>query len=200
MISKRKIKSFISFNWYWYLLILFVSAFVFYSLFDVINSPSYEQTISIFIGVDNLKKEKMSENLSNEYKNDNIKKISIDYSSPANYNFAIIFNTRGLVNTDIIIMPNSYLENINYSSYFAILTENITSNYLKDDIDYITSNQKIYGFNITNFMNNYCTVEENYYLFLNKKSNKIGSLSEKDGTTEVLDLLKCFLKEESSND
>lgn len=185
MFSKRKIKAFISFNWYWFLAIFFVVSVGFYYLFDVIKNPSYDERINVFIATNHIDSNKMEKDLYVGYGDTKIKEISIDFSNPEDNYFNMVFNTSGLVNTDILILPESLLEHSQYSQYFCSIDQDVIKEYTTQDIEYIAANNKNFGINVTDFINNY--IEENevdYYLFFNKKSNKLGLLSQENSIND----------------
>lgn len=178
MISKRKIKAFISFNWYWFLIFAFLSFFVFYSIYDLKNQVKYDEKICVFIEADFVNKEELSKEMYYFVDQKVIKEVSIDFSSPTSMHYSLIFNTRGLVNTDIVIITKDYLQEMYYSKYFAKIDEKFMEEYTYKQIEYCKDEKNdIYGINITNKMAKYVNSESEYYLFFNKKSNKIGSLS-----------------------
>ena len=90
MFSKRKIKAFISFNWYWFLAIFFVVSVGFYYLFDVIKNPSYDERINVFIATNHIDSNKMEKDLYVGYEDTKIKEVSVDYSDPNDNYFNII--------------------------------------------------------------------------------------------------------------
>ena len=129
MLSKRKIKAFLSFNWF-FILLIYIGSFVgFYYLFDALKTPQYNEKINIFIGINHLDSKNMEKDLYNNVKGKSIKAVDVDYSNPNDSYYSIIFNTRGLVNTDILILPESSIENSNYSTYFIELKDNIITKY-----------------------------------------------------------------------
>ena len=195
MLSKRKIKAFLSFNWFFILLIYICSFVGFYYLFDVLKTPQYNENINIFIGINHLDSKNMEKDLYNDVKDKSIKAVDVDYSNPNDSYYSIVFNTRGLVNTDILILPESSIGNSNYSTYFIELKDNIITKYVNKSISYTSYNNTNFGINATSFINKYNNDNTNeYYLFFNKKSNKIGELSTNDSLNDsALSLLSSII-------
>lgn len=198
MFSKRKIKAFISFNWYWFLVIFFVVSVAFYYLFDVIKNPSYNERINVFIAINYVDSNKMEKDLYEGYDDTQIKEISIDYSDPNDNYFNMVYQTRGLVNTDILILPISLLKDTMYSQYFSAIDDNIIKQYTDNNINFVNSENVNYGINVTNFIASYTNeINDEYYMFFNKKSNKIGALSKDTSNNDyALKLISNILRKE----
>ena len=187
----KRLRTFISFNWQWYLVILAFVSFVFYYAFEVIRTPSYDERIAIFIAADYVDVNKLDDVLYAGYEDTKIKEVFIDYSEPSGSDFSIIFNTRGTVNTDILILPKDMIRSENYSAYFAGFT------YENDTADVLNYNGLIYGINVTDYLSSYVETDDELYLFFNKKSNKIGSLntnSKNDYALQILEKLNPEVK------
>ena len=198
MFSKRKIKAFISFNWYWFLVIFFVVSVAFYYLFDVIKNPSYDERINMFIAINYVDSNKMEKDLYEGFDDTQIKEISVDYSDPNDNYFNMVYQTRGLVNTDILILPVSLLKDTMYSQYFSAIDDNIIKQYTEKTVSYASYENVNYGIDVTTFIAAYNNeINEDYYMFFNKKSNKIGALSEKESDNDyALKLISNILRKE----
>ena len=97
----------------------------------------------------------------------------------------MVFNTRGLVNTDILILPESLLEHSQYSQYFCSIDQDVIKEYTSNNLEYITYDNSLFGINVTDFIKNYIEKNEvDYYLFFNKKSNKLGLLSQENSIND----------------
>lgn len=178
MISKRKFKAFITFNWYWFLIFAFISVFVFYSVFDLKKQTSYDEKICVFIESKHVEKQLLADEMYYFVDQELIKEVSIDYSDPTSMHYSLVFNTRGLVNTDILIISKDYLPNTYYQKYFAKLDVDFMKDYTYKDITYCMDDKDdIYGIDVTSKVCKYLNEKNSYYLFFNKSSNKIGSLS-----------------------
>lgn len=193
MISKRKFKAFITFNWYIFLIFAFISIFVFYSIFDVKNQTKYEEKICVFIENKNVDKNQLSTDMYTYLDNEITKEVSIDYSDPTSNNYSLVFNTRGVVNTDIIILSSDYLQSSYYSRYFAILDTNYLESIINQEVEYIKDSTNNYGINVTNKIEKYMKVETNYYLFFNKNSTKIGKLNSESINEEAIKAIKALV-------
>lgn len=168
--NSRKFKAFIAFNWHWYLVIVLLMVFVFYYLFTSLMAPAYNEKLVIFIGHNYVDEKKMSADLYKGFENTDILVLEIDYSNPKDKDYGVIFNTRGMVNTDLIIISDDYIQEGKYHTYFA----EINTDDLRFEAAYFYDNDKVYGIDVTEVMKKYCDLgDEKYYLFLNKSSEKI---------------------------
>ncbi len=188
--KSRRFRAFLSFNIHWYILIFVFVVFVFYYLFMTLNTPSYDEKIVIFIGAKYVDL-KIEDDLYEGYEDTLIKEVFVDYSDPSDSNFSIVFSTRATVNTDILILPYDYMKEESYSTFFAEINEEL----LAFDNELISdSNGNVYGINVTDFLSEYTEISGDFYLFFNKKSNKISSLNGISNNDYALDILKNILE------
>lgn len=170
----RRFKAFLSFNFHWYILIFIGVVFVFYYLFLALRTPTYDEKIVIFIATEYVDCDKLESDLYSPFEDSTIKEVFVDYSNPSDSNFSIVFSTRGTVNTDILILPKDYINNQSYSTFFA----EIKLDYIDGNNEFVMdSDGVIYGINVTDFITGYTDNKGEFYLFFNKKSNKIGDLN-----------------------
>ena len=179
MHSSRRFKAFLGFNWQWYLVILASVIFVFYYVFVTLRTPSYDEKVQVFMAVENIDAERLGEELYVGFDGTKIQEVFIDFSSPNVDDFSLIFNTRGTVNTDIIIMSDTYINQGDYSRFFVGYTHQQLSEYIQGDFDCLyDSDGLIYGVRINDYLKDYVKKEDDLYLYFNKKSEKIGKLGD----------------------
>ena len=129
--------------------------------------------------IENIDTERLGEELYKGFDNTKIKEVFIDFSSPNGDDFSLIFNTRGTVNTDIIIMSDTYINQGDYSRFFVGYTHQQISEYIQGYFDYLyDSDGLIYGVRINDYLKDYVKTEDDLYLYFNKKSEKIGKLGD----------------------
>ena len=186
----RKFKAFLSFNWHWYLIILLSTILAFYYVFLALRTPGYDEQIQVFIAAKNVEKQSLEESLYIGFEETKIKGIFIDNSDPYGSEFSIIFNTRGTVNTDIIIMDDKYINSGDYDIFFTGFTLDEITNYISGDEELLyDTNGLIYGICVNRYLPE-IESDESMYLFFNKNSKKIGLLSEKSENNYALLLLE----------
>ena len=187
--KNSRFKSFLSFNWQWYLIIFIGVVFVFYYLFMILNTPSYDEKIVVFIGVNYVDTNGLEEKLYSGYDDTKIEEVYIDYSDPNDSDYAVVFSTRGTVNTDVIIVSKSYIDD-SYSRFFSSIDgldlDGLECLYGSDGL--------IYGINVSEFLRDYIDYDEDLYLFFNKKSDKIGFLNDVSSNDYALKIIDNLIK------
>lgn len=175
--SKKKIAAFIHFNWYWYLVIVLLMSFIFYFVFDIAKKPSFDERIVVFVGIEYIDRDEMEEEM---FVSDTIiKEIFVDYSNPYDSYYSMAFSTRGLIDSDILILSEEELLQSNYEDLFAIIPANYLENYISDEINYLyTSDLKPYAIEVTSHIESFVDkLETKYYAVFSKKSDKVGLIN-----------------------
>lgn len=191
--SKKKIQAFIHFNWYWYLLIVILMCFIFYSIFDIAKKPSYDERIVVFVGIKYIDSDEMEEVMMLE--NTEIREIFVDFSDPNDMYFSTTFSTRGLIDSDILILSEEELNRHEYEDMFAAIEADYIEGYIDGDINYLYgSNNEIYGIEVTNQINEFASeLTGKYYAVFSKDSNKVGKINdETNNDYAVLAFAKLF--------
>ena len=173
--SRKKIQAFIHFNWYWYLLIVLLMSFVFYFVFDIAKKPSFDERIVVFIGIDS---DEMEEKMF--VKDTIIREIFVDYSDPYDSYYSMSFSTRGLIDSDILILSEEELLQTDYEDLFAYIPQNYLENYFDEKINYLyTEDSKAYAIEVTNELAPFANdLSSKYYAVFSKKSEKVGLINE----------------------
>jgi len=185
----KRFASFLSHMWWVYLLLFIASIGLGYGAYIVFSLPSTNETISLFIGSSYVNKDALSKKLMAHYEGTNIKEITIDYSDPASSYYATTLQTRGLVNTDALILASDSISDINYSRYFAPLNSDIILQYQSSSFKYATYQEEKYGIEVNQaLLKDMIIFSSNldYYLFFNKKSEKIGLLNNSNSDEALL--------------
>lgn len=202
MNSSRKFKAFLGFNWQWYLIIFLAVCLLFYYLFISLRTPGYDERVNVFVASSNVETDKLAKELYVGFDDTPIKEVSIDFSSPKGNDFSIVFNTRATVNTDIIIMNTSYINQGDYDKFFIGFAWDIIADYVPTDCEfYYDSDGLIYGICVSDYLKDYVNLDgEEIYLFFNKNSEKIAELSDKSENNYALIVLKNICERMVSNE
>lgn len=187
--SSGSFKAFLSYTWQWYLLAAAAIAGIDYGIYAVSHTPKPENTLSVFVGIKSMEYYQMEKDLyAAKYVDTTIEKVSIDHSDPDDFYFGLVFSTRGVVNTDIIILPSQYLGEESYPTYFSPIAEGVLDDYVPNPIGWSDYENVHYGIALGDRLSRY-GVGENYYAFFNKKSEKTGAVnpdSQNDFALEAL--------------
>ena len=128
MNKKGSFSTYLAYSWYWFLLIAVGIGFSYYGLYVTLNSPSESETLQVFLGVKNIDKVALSKRCD-EVLSSSIKEVKLDYSDPSANYYSTVFQTRGLTNTDVLVLSTDSIKEDNYSTYFLSLTVESLSSY-----------------------------------------------------------------------
>lgn len=169
---KTRFRSFLKYQIPIFVVIIAFTTLVYLIVYEWIITPKYNETINLFVGVyvDNKSLEK---DLYNGYESTTIKKINVDSCNNDNLYYSIVFNTRGVTNTDFIIIPLGLINEGSYSSYFASLPTESINTLVGKNLTYFVDDGKEVGINVTEYLKDYVHTDEELYLFVNKKSDKV---------------------------
>lgn len=174
--SKKKIKAFIHFNWYKYLLIFVLCFVVFYYIFDIAKKPTYDEQISIFVSTEYISDE-FSKDMYSKLNAKEILEVHTVYFDPEKAEYPVMFQTRGIVNNDIVILNEMGLRDMDYL-LFADLSSSYFTNYFDCELNYYVYEEKKLGIDVTDVIKPYLREDDGnrYYAFFLVDSNKIGQL------------------------
>ena len=177
-----------------YILCILIVAFIWSLVFDSLTSIKTEEKVSVFIGSYSAGFDGV-DRLNDENRAEYLKIVKVNAYQIGSYMFPAFLNVLGYETGDILILPESSIENSNYSTYSIELKDNIITKYVNKSISYTSYNNTNFGINATSFINKYNNDNTNeYYLFFNKKSNKIGELSTNDSLNDsALSLLSSMI-------
>lgn len=194
MNKKGSFSTYLSYSWYWFLLIAVGVGFSYYGLFVTLNSPAESETLRVFLGVKNIDESSLNKECD-KVLSSSIKEVKLDYSDPSSTYYPTVFQTRGLTNTDVLVLSTDSIKEANYSSYFLSLTTESLSSYLNVPSSSFASYEGTnYGVKINSetAASLYGVDGLSYYVFISKKSIKSGSLSTSsinDGALLLLEVL-----------
>jgi hypothetical protein len=197
MNKKGSFSTYLAYSWYWFLLIAVGIGFSYYGLYVTLNSPSESETLQVFLGVKNIDKVALSKRCD-EVLSSSIKEVKLDYSDPSSTYYPTVFQTRGLTNTDVLVLSTDSIKEKDYSTYFLSLTTESLSSYFNVSSSSFASYEGInYGVKINSetLSTLYGVEGLSYYAFINKKSIKSGSLSTSSSNDGALLLLGVLCHE-----
>lgn len=177
---KKQLRGFLEASWYWYLLLALVISSFYYGLSVVVNTPSTEETLSLFIGCKDVENAALSEKLYADFQGSEIKKVAVDSSDPAGLYYASVFQTRGLVNTDVLVLSSDSITSDNYARYFQSFDPSSLSSYVTATAQDCAQKEGLcYGLPMGEKRKADIPFASglSYYLFFNKKSTKLGALA-----------------------
>jgi hypothetical protein len=201
-----QIKTYFSYNWWKALALSFMIIIVWSVVNNEIISPNENERIIVsmmYVSVD--EEALMEDSLAymKNYPNQNIKEIEINAVSPGiGMTFIDFLTTRALPGTDIIILPESVLQESTASDLFLELDTIIADSFFENKAEYYYESEKAYGIKLsgeflsTRFSNYLKSAsDETYYLFINIFSVNIGDWNEdsKEDEQAVLEYIRWLI-------
>ncbi len=195
MNKKFDLLSFLAKNWWYYVLWALLVIFVWEIAFTIITKPKDEESVYLFFGVESARTDEMNAYLQ-AVKPDYVKHIDVTAYSTATKGFDYLFATRGQLQTDIFVLPESYCDPSVMTSTFYPMDISAVKEIFGEDAqcDKAVFEGKAYGVKIydkntdtgkgTTYLNytytdnsGVKTAAGDYYLFFGKKSLHLGKLS-----------------------
>lgn len=184
-------------KWYVFLLWVLISFGFCNALFTMVTATNRDEKISFFIASYNVKRS-LLETL-NDNKPELIKKVEVYWLNPEHEEFNMYFSAYGLINADIIILPESKITKLDLPSCFAAFPNGIFS----DSVLYTETDGNNFGVRVYNKETGEgCAMEfiaytheeegEDYYLFFNKNSEHNQFLDNKESV--ALQMAKKFME------
>lgn len=184
--NKLDLINHLSYKWFIYLLTAIVILFSWYLAFNSYYGVKADEKVSIYIGSSFVKINELKSILEANVDDERLRQVNVNYDNNSDDDFYLKLNTRGLVNTDIVILPKSVVDDLNPLYLFAALDKELLIYYFDvDNYTYLYQNGICLGLVIKNdnisLLSEYITFyDEEYYLFINKNSHNLGELGNKD--------------------
>ncbi|MBO4541396.1 MAG: hypothetical protein J5736_05420, partial [Bacilli bacterium] len=103
--SNASFKAFFSYAWQWYLLLAAAVAGIDWGIYSLVHTPKYENTLSLFAACKTMESHSLETDLYEaNFENSRIEKVAVDFSDPDGFYFNLVFSTRGVTNTDIVLL------------------------------------------------------------------------------------------------
>ncbi len=220
-ITKKRINDHLEYDWYKYLILLIVSVVACYFIFSQINRTRDYEDVTLFVSCYEAKNNDFSgrimpemetatyrEQYQSTFGENVLREVAIETQDPLGENYGTMFQTHGMVTSDILVIGKTTLAN---SGRFVDLTDELLTNYLLpegmeiDDFEYfeleLSSGQKVrtgikvsnlvhmpfvYDWNkVPSYKEKYGELEEDkqpdteFYLVLNPSGVNIGKFGKK---------------------
>ena len=176
-LKKARIKATLRYTWPFYIVSAVILTLLINFLFKVAHPVPEYKTLTVFVTGESLNSTKLRKDLLAEFKEKELKTVSIISSKPDSGDFNHKLTIAGYSSADIFILTETKLNNIIVSDFALALNEELQSlyqgytTYTKDDVKYgIKLNKGV--------VKEYFTLpEEDCYLVFNGKSVNTGKYS-----------------------
>lgn len=198
MKNKFDFSAFFAKNWFYYVLWILLVILAWEGVFSFITKPKKEESVYFFFGVEKAQIDVMYEDLE-KAKPEYIRNIDISAYSTRQTGFDSLFTTRGVLNTDVFILPESYCEPSFMKALFYPMDPTIIKEVFGENAEYEKAayEDDIYGVKIYDKETDvgkamayfdYTFIGDNgerqsvgdYYLFFSRKSLHLGQISGSD--------------------
>ncbi len=206
--SPKYLKSLITYDWWKYLILFFVSSIVVYYAFHMkLSLKRYEQ-LGIFTTA-YIKDEKIIDELEEELQEEGTKQVNIITAEKESRYYDIQLDTNGIGGSDILILPSSkvidatyILQNtLKFNDEFISELLDINSSLSFLTYEEYTYGIKIYdeedeGYNSHFHFDSWIEFDETYYMFLVAKSVNLGKYGtkSKENHYSALEATKYLIK------
>ena len=176
-LKKARIKATLRYTWPFYIVSAVILTLLINFLFKVAHPVPEYKTLTVFVTGESLNSTKLRKDLLAEFKEKELKTVSIISSKPDSGDFNHKLTIAGYSSADLFILTETKLNNIIVSDFALALNEELLSLYqgygvyTKDDVKYgIKLNKEV--------VKEYFTLpEEDCYLVFNGKSVNTGKYS-----------------------
>lgn len=176
-LKKARIKATLRYTWPFYIVSAVILTLLINFLFKVAHPVPEYKTLTVFVTGESLNSTKLRKDLLAEFKEKELKTVSIISSKPDSGDFNHKLTIAGYSSADLFILTETKLNNIIVSDFALELNEELLSlyqgyaTYTKDDVKYgIKLNKEV--------VKEYFTLpEEDCYLVFNGKSVNTGKYS-----------------------
>ncbi|HAS56627.1 MAG TPA: hypothetical protein DD377_02755 [Firmicutes bacterium] len=185
----KKIKANVIKFWYLYLICLIIFPLLSSYVVELINKPRNEETISIFIGSCSSSSKELVDKLSQK-KPSYLREINVRNYVYYGEDFSYFYSSFGKSEADLIILPESKINNETCAYYYAKLDPALFPN---ESFYFINENKECYGLllhkkeeensSLISYKDD--THDENYYAFFNRNSLHIGALNDSNWDTAL---------------
>lgn len=179
-IKKRRMKVVFKYTWPIYLVTSLVIGLGLFFLFKVTHKTPLYKTLTLFISGEVKDHKGLRNDLLETYKSYDLKTVSCISSSPNDANYNSKLTIPGYNSADILIIPESKLNDVVVSAFGLEITDEIKNSYYSNNSFYIQE-EKRFGIKLDNEkVNNYFSLpSEELYIVINAKSVNIGEYSSK---------------------
>ena len=176
-LKRERIKSVLKYTWPFYIVGAVLTAILLSFIFKIAHPVPEYKTLTLFVTGEAINPAKLREDLLTEFKEKELKTVSIISSKPDSGDFNHKLTIAGYSSADLFILTETKLNNIIVSDFALELNEELLSlyqgyaMYTKDDVKYgIKLNKEV--------VKEYFTLpEEDCYLVFNGKSVNTGKYS-----------------------
>jgi hypothetical protein len=184
----------LSYSWFIYLLTAIIIVMFWYQAFNLYHQVKLDEKVTIYIAAKEVEPNNLESKLESKLLHEKLKDIVVLSDDYEEQDFYLKLNTKGLVKTDLLILPRSVIENINAVYLFIPLNSEYLTDYIQvDEYYYLELSGIKIAIKLNNLLDEFINDDNNdYYILINKNSVNAGSLNSSK-TDLALKVLKELL-------
>ena len=179
-LKKNRIKAAFKYTWPFYIVFAVVTTFALWFVFGITHKTPAYKTLTLFVSGEVKDSKKLKNDMLEKYKDNELKSFSCIYADPSDGNYYHKLSVPGYNSADVLIIPQSRLDNLNASAFALDFDENLINTYYTG-LSLFTQNDVNYGVKLDKEkVKQYMALPtEDCYMLLNAKSQNIGEYSSK---------------------
>ncbi len=170
-LAKQRMKARLKYTWPFYIISGVLITLLLNFIFGITHKPPVYKTLTLFVSGEITDSKKINEDLQEKFKENDLKTVSIISAKTSDSNYYHKLSIPGYNTADMLIIPESRLENLIVSSFALDLSDELINSYYQgytlfkqDEINYGVKIDK-------EKVKDYMTLpNEDCYMFLNGKS------------------------------
>ena len=175
-LKEKRMKSVLKYTWPFYIVAGIVVFIVMSVLFNITHPIPAYKSLTLFVTGEVQERDKLSKDIFAKFEEKKIRNFSCIASRNTDSDYSTRLKVAGYNSADVLILPNSVIENVSDPASFALNINNELINSFYQGYSFYQRNEINYGIKINkDKVNQYMTLpEEDCYMFLNGASKNLG--------------------------
>ena len=175
-LKKKRMKSVMKYTWPFYIVAGIVVFIVMSIIFNVAHPIPAYKSLTLFVTGEVQQRDQLSKDMFVRFEDKQIRNFSCIASKRTDSDYSTRLKVAGYSSADVLILPNSVIEDVTNPGSFALNLSNELINSFYQGYSFYQRDEKNYGIKIDkDKVNQYMTLpDEDCYMFLNGASKNLG--------------------------
>lgn len=175
-LKEKRMKSAIKYTWPFYIVAVLIVYIVMSILFNIAHPIPAYKSLTLFVTGEVQERDKLSKDIFERFEDNKIRNFSCIASLRTDSDYATKLKVAGYNSADVLILPNSVIENVSDPASFALNINNELINSFYQGYSFYQRNENNYGIKIdkSKVAQYMALPEEDCYMFLNGASKNLG--------------------------
>lgn len=176
-LKKKRMKSVIKYTWPIYIVTSIIVFVVLSIIFNVAHPIPAYKSLTLFVTGEVQEREKLSKDMFAKFEEKQIRNFSCIASRRTDGDYSTRLKVAGYSTADVLILPNSVIEEVSDPASFALKISEEIVNYFYQGYSFYQRNDVNYGIKINkDKISQYMTLpDEDCFMFLNGASKNLGN-------------------------